>query len=292
MDVRTLRYCQAIARLGSFTKAAAALHVAQPALSVAIKGLENELGVALFVRQARRVSVTAEGAMLLQRAERIFEEIDTARSELQDAVGLRIGEVRVGMPPMYGLEYFPKLIADFHAAYSGLTMAVTSGSADEIARLLDAGEIDLAMLESRRIRRDWRHVAVGREEMVLCVAKNHTLAKRQSVSGRDLDKLPMVLFDRSFIQREILDKICQRAKAKPTVVLQSNSVPLIRQVVVSGLGAATLLRSLANAKPPLVALSFDPPQVLRFSLCWRGESYLSKANRAFIEFAQKFGLPK
>ena len=292
MDVRALRYSLAIARFGSFTRAAESLHVAQPALSVAIKKLEAELGVTLFVRKAHRVEPTAEGRILLARAERIFNEMDSAVHEISDAVELRSGVVRLGMPPMFGLEYFPSLIAQFHAAYPKISMTFVEGSADEVGGLLDAGAIDIAMIESRRVRPQWKQVQVGREEMVLCVAPGHPLARRKSIAGSELDGLPMALFNGTFIQREILDKLCKRGGAKPRVVLQSNSVPLIRRAVADGLGAATLLRSLAAGTPPLVAVSFEPKEILRFSLCWRDENYLSKANRALVDFAVKIGKTK
>jgi len=292
MDVRALRYSLAIAHFGSFTKAAESLHVAQPALSVSVKKLENELGVTLFARKAHRVEPTVEGRILLQRAERIFAEIDSAINEIADVVELRSGAIRVGMPPMYGLVYFPRLLAEFHAAYPGITMTVIEGSADEIGRQLDTGSIDLALLETRRVHAQWRQVLVGKEEMVLSVAPAHPLATRKSVPAQELDKLPMVLFSGSFIQRDIFDKLCKRAGAKPDVVLQSNSVALIRRAVADGIGAATLLRSLAESPPPLVAVSFEPREILRFSLCWRDDRYLSKANRAFVEFATKSGRPK
>ena len=292
MDVKALRYSLAIARFGSFTRAAESLHVAQPALSVAIRKLEDELGVTLFVRKAHRVEPTVEGKILLSRAERIFGEIDSAISEIADTVELRTGVVRLGMPPMFGLEYFPAVIAQFHSAYPGIALTIIEGSADEVGGLLDAGSIDLAMIESRRVRPQWRKVEVGREEMVLCVAPGHKLADRKSIPGSELDGLPMVLFNGSFIQRDILDKFCKRGGARPEVVLQSNSVGIIRQAAVDGLGAATLLRSLCAAPPPLVPISFEPKEILRFSLCWRDESYLSKANRALVDFATKMSQVK
>jgi DNA-binding transcriptional LysR family regulator len=292
MDLRALRYSLAIARFGSFTRAAESLHVAQPALSVAIKKLEGELGVTLFVRKAHRVEPTIEGRILLARAERIFTEMDSAIHEIADAVELRSGVVRLGMPPMFGLEYFPSVIAQFHAAYPTISMTVVEGSADEVGGLLDSGAIDIAMIESRRVRPQWKQVQVGREEMVLCVAPGHPLAKRKSIPGSDLDGLPMVLFNGTFIQREILDKLCKRGGSKPAVVLQSNSVGLIRRAVADGVGAATLLRSLAGGTPPLVAISFEPKEILRFSLCWRDENYLSKANRALVDFAVRMGKTK
>jgi DNA-binding transcriptional LysR family regulator len=290
MDVRALRYSLAIARFGSFTRAAEALHVAQPALSVAIKKLEEELGVTLFVRKAHRVQPTIEGSILLSRAERIFGEMNSAISEIADAVELRSGVVRLGMPPMFGLDYLSGLIAQFHQSYPRISLTVVEGSADEIGGMLDEGEIDVAMLEARRVRTQWQQVEVGRDEMVLCVPPAHRLASRKSVSGSELDGLPMVLFNDNFIQREILDKLCKRSAARPKVVLQSNSPTLIRRAAADGLGAATLLRSLARrGDPPLAAISFEPKEMLRFSLCWRDENYLSRASRALIDFALTMG---
>lgn len=285
MKIRTLEYCATVARLGNFSRAAEALHVAQPALSIAIKKLEEELGVTLFVRQARSVSPTPEGAMLLKRAERIFQELDSARREIDDAVELRSGEVKVGLPPIHGMSYFPQLMVAFHSSYPGVTLTMVQGSADETTTRLDKGVIDLALLESRRVRPGWRQVQVGEEEMVLCVRPDHPLAQRDRVSGRDLDGLDMAVFDGNFIQRQLLDKICERAGAKFQRVVQSNYVPLIRHAAVDGLGAATLLRSLVESEPGLVALSFDPPEILQFSLCWYSDRYLSRANQAFVGFA-------
>ena len=141
--------------------------------------------------------------------------MDSAINEIADAVELRSGVIRVGMPPMFGLEYFPNVIAQFHAAYPKISMTIVEGSADEVGGMLDAGAIDVAMIESRRARPQWRQVQVGKEEMVLCVAPSHRLASRKSIPGSELDGLPMVLFNGSFIQREILDKLCKRGGAKP-----------------------------------------------------------------------------
>jgi LysR family cyn operon transcriptional activator len=285
MDLRTLRYCEAVARLGSITRAAEVLHVAQPAISVAIRKLEEELGVTLFVRQPnRRVTPSAEGLILLKRVERLFQEVDSARRELADAIELRSGEVKVGFPPMYGLRYFPPLLAAFHAKYPGITVTAIEGSAGEVSGLLDVGEIDLALLESRRVRDGWEHVEVGEEEIVLCVRRDHALAAQTRVSGKDLDGLPMVMFDETFLQREVVDRRCQKSGAKVRVVLQSNYVPLVFQAASDGLGAATLIRSMVEADAQLVPLSFDPPETFRFNLCWLDNRYLSKANRAFVDF--------
>jgi LysR family transcriptional regulator, cyn operon transcriptional activator len=285
MDLRTLRYVATIARLRSFTRAAAELRVAQPALSVSIRKLEDELGVQLFARESRQVVPTTEGLMLLRRAERIFQEVDSAKRELEDAKNVRSGEVRLGFPPMYGLRSLPALLAEFHVAYPGVAVTAMAGSATEISNMLENGSIDLALLELRRIRPGWQRVLVGRDEMVLCVARTHPLAKRRRIKGKELDGLPMALLDSHFIQRQLLDAICGRAGARVQPTFKSNYVPLIRAAALNGMGAVTLVRSLADADDRLASISFEPRQILSFNLCWRDDRYLSRANLAFVEFA-------
>jgi LysR family cyn operon transcriptional activator len=290
MDLRTLRFCEATARLGSITRAAEELHTAQPAISVAIKKLEDELGVTLFTRSRnRRVTLTAEGEILLRRARRIFDEIDSAERELADAAQLRAGEVMLGLPPMYGLEVFPPLMTAFHAAHPGIVVSAIEGSAGDIKARLDVGELDLAILESRRVQKGWSHVPLGQAEVVLCVRRDHPLAGRASITGADLEALALIEFDASFLQRNVLDQRHRKAGVKPRTVMQSNYVPLIQRAVLDGLGAATLLRSMVDADDRLAALPFDPPEIFHFSLCWLDGRYLSKANRAFVDFVMALG---
>lgn len=288
MDIRVLRYCEAVARLGNITRAAAELHVAQPALSVAIKKLEEELGVTLFTRSRNRpVTPTPEGELLMRRAERLFQELESARTELADARGLRAGKVRVGLPPMYGLRFLPSLMKAFHAVYPGIEVTALQGSAGEIKVLLETGKVDLAILEGRRVEKGWAHEVIGQEEVVLCVRMDHPLAAKDHIGDQDLDDLPMVLFEDSFLQRNVLDQRCQKAGVKCRMVMQSNSAPIIYQAAVDGLGAATLLRSVVEADDRLAALSFNPTECFQFELCWLDENYLSLANQAFVDFVVK-----
>lgn len=286
IDIRVLRYCEAVARHASFTKAAKELRIAQPALSMAIKKLEEELGVTLFHRLTRKVVPSPETRLLLRRAERIFEEINLVRQELQAAADLRVGEVRIGMPPMFGQHFVPPVIAEFHAAFPSVIITAMEGSADEVRAMLDTGAIDLGILENRRVPAGWPSVEVGQEETVLCVSREHPYAGRKSVAAQDLADLPMVVFDSSFLQRSMLDQLCKTAGVQFRLVLQSNLVALIHHAVASGLGASTMLRSIVEQDSRLVALSFNPLEIFHFSLCWRQEHALSRANAMFVDVAR------
>jgi DNA-binding transcriptional LysR family regulator len=287
IDLKALRYCEAVARHGSFTKAAKELRIAQPALSIAIKKLEEELGVVLFSRQARRVVASPEAQLLLRRAARIFDEVTLAREELEAAAELRIGEIKIGMPPMYGQFYFPEIFKEFHKEFPSVVITAMEGSADSVRKLLDAGAIDIGMLESRRVPSGWQSVEVGRDETVLCVHTGHHLAGRKYVEAKDLDDLSMAVFDSTFLQRKVLEELCKSAGVRFRLALQSNYVPIIHEAVANGIGAATMLRSTVTGDPRIKPISFHPQLRFRFSLCWRHERSLTKACRTFIHFARE-----
>jgi len=287
IDLKALRYCEAVARHGSFTKAAEDLRIAQPALSIAIKKLETELGVVLFARQARHVVASPEAELLLRRAARIFDEVTLAKEEIQAAAELKIGEIKIGFPPMYGAIFLPKLFAEFHKAFPAVVITATEGSADNVRKLLDAGAIDIGILENRRVPGGWQSVEVGRDETVLCINTGHHLAGKRFVEPKDLDGLPMAVFDSTFLQRNVLEELCKAAGVKFRLVLQSNHVPTIHEAVADGIGAATMLRSTVSGDQRIEPISFRPQLRFKFSLCWRQEKSLTKACRTFIDFSRR-----
>jgi DNA-binding transcriptional LysR family regulator len=187
---------------------------------------------------------------------------------------------------MYGEVYFPNIFAEFHRAFPSVIITAMEGSAESIRKLLETGAIDIGMLESRRVPAGWHSVEVGRDETVLCVDAGHRLADRKSVDAKDLDDLPMAVFDSTFLQRNLLEDLCKSAGVKFRLVLQSNHVPTIYEAVANGIGAATMLRSTVSGDQRIKPVSFRPQLRFRFSLCWRYEKSLTKACRTFIDFTR------
>ena len=285
MDLRVLSFCEAVARTGSFTKAAEEMHVAQPALSMSIAKLEDELGTKLFFRLPRGAAPTPEGSLLLKRTARIFEEVASAKRELKDSSALGTGAVRIGFPPMYGLYYFPRLLMDFSRRHPGIEITAIEGSATAIQAQLDEGTLDLGMLESRRVDRKWESAFIGRDEMVMAVNAAHPLAGAKSLRPADLNGLAMIVLTPSFLQRQLLEEYCSARRVSYRRVMECNYVEMTIQAAVEGYGAATLLTSLVERVPGLRGISFDPRFDFGFELCWRKDRYLSKASRALVDFA-------
>ncbi|AHG39317.1 LysR family transcriptional regulator [Pseudomonas syringae CC1557] len=286
MNLKALRCCVEVARQGSFTNAAQSLHIAQPALSMAVSRMEEELGVTLFNRAGRKITVTAEGQSFLARVQVALLELDMARQELRDMTQLQSGEIRVGVPPMFGLNYIPEVLSAFRIQHPGIVMTVLEGSADDISQRLEDRKIDIALLESRRVQSSWDSVLLGTDEMVLCMNKDNPLALEPFLEARHLQDEPMVVFDETFLQRHLLDAFCDAGSANYRIALQSNFVSLVIKATVDGMGISTLLRSVQERVSSIVGVPFKPAQTMSFSLCWRANEYLSFANKRFVDFVQ------
>ncbi len=145
MELRQLTYFEAVARHASFTRAAAELRIAQPAVSAQIRRLESELGTALLQRTTRRVVLTEAGELVLHRTRRVLGELAEVRGDLADLADVLRGRVRVGATLVLGPIDLPAEFASFRARFPGVTLALRSGLVADLLRALDAGELDLVI---------------------------------------------------------------------------------------------------------------------------------------------------
>lgn len=283
MDLRQLRFFLEVADSGGFTKAAEKLHIAQSALSIAIKKLEDELEVQLFIRRDRKIALTAEGESLVMNARAIFRGVAKARQEIADLRGLLRGEVRVGLTPMLSSFFFPKIISSFKRRFPALQIAIAGDSAWNIQRKIEAGDIDLGLINGKVPEGlDSHHIL--REEVVACVHRFHPLAKNKKCPVRDLLAEPLVQFQKGYYLRELVDELAAKEGMVPAVMAESNMFSLVRSLVKEELGLAFLLKLAVNKDPDVATISCDPPLYLDFAIAWKKDTPLSPANRAFVNF--------
>lgn len=287
MDRKALRYFQQVVVHGGYTAAANALHVAQPAVSAAIHKLEDELDVALFSRRERQVALTDEGQRLLPYAERILSQFADAEHEMRELQQLQQGEVRIGIPSMMGSYYFPPLLMAFREHYPGLHLSVLEEGSWLLRQRLLAGELDLAVMVANRLPDDLQAVPLLETQMMVTLGQDHVLARQRSISLDDFFDQELVMFAPGYFHRKIVDQLAQQAGRKPNIVFTTNLVPLIKAIVRKGFGISTLLELAVSDDPELVCRPFSEQVRMKLSLVWRKEGYLSKANRAFIEFIQE-----
>ncbi len=292
MEIRQLRYAVAIAKRLNFTQAAEALAVAQPALSQQIAALERELGVRLFDRTNRRVSLTDAGRALVARAERILAELDAAAEEMTAYAGGLRGRVVVGTYQSFAEYMLPKLLGRFHKEHPGIEIALREGMADELlAGLLD-GTIDVFIghLHETRYADDPTLVdePLYEDELVLAVGGGHRLAGRSAVRFEELRDEAFVIFRPGSSITNRLNSLSRAAGFTPHVAFESVDSLTVRALVAEGLGVALFPRLLGNTPGPNVALlSIEPgPVIRRMSLVMRRASYGASAER-FIAFLRE-----
>ncbi|PLX90334.1 MAG: LysR family transcriptional regulator [Desulfuromonas sp.] len=284
MDSRQLKVFVEVVRQGSFTRAAEKLHIAQPAVSISIRKLEEELELVLLNRQEKRVSLTAEGETLLHHAERILDNFAAAEIEMAELRDLSHGEVRIGIPPMMSAYYFPRIIREFRDVYPNLKLSVSGEGTASIQRMISRGEIDMGVITGRNLLDGLESQHFLREEIVACVPLDHPLVAREAISLSEFLQQPLILFREGYYMRELMNELMADEALQPQVVFETNMFSLVRSLIKQKLGIATFLRMVVSGDEELAAVSFDPPLHLDLLIAWKKERNLSRANRAFIEF--------
>jgi len=219
MELYQLRYFLAAVDTGSFTKAAARVHVSQPTLSAGIKKLEESLAVQLFDRQARRCDLSQAGGRFLDRARTIVAECNRARAELDQTGGERA--LRIGCLPSVPGAKLSRLVADYAKAYADIDVEITEDTDARLNDRLNQNRIDVAITALDRTDADGNRTTLPlyRERMVLAMNTGHPLTTRQMIRIEDLDGLDYVLrshcphvraMSRQFTALGVRPRICAR----------------------------------------------------------------------------------
>ncbi len=284
MDLRKLEIFRAVAEHLSFARAAQSLYISQSAVSIAVRKLEEELGLRLFSRDRRSVRLTPEGRVLLRHAERLLYQARQARLELQEMEHLARGEVRIGIPAMLAAYHFPPFLASFRRRYPGLRLVIIDEGTRLIRRHLEEGRVDLGIIPLEEETEGLEAHPLLEEEMLLCTSADHPLGRRKWVTARELGDERLILYREGYFLREIVDRMFSEQGLEPGIGFETNLVQLMKGLVLSGQGVSVCLRCVLREERRLVGVPFRPAVGLPFGLAWRQDDYLSRANRAFADF--------
>jgi len=269
MELRHVRYFDAIAETLNFTRAAERLHVTQSTLSHQIKQMEDELGALLFDRSTRKIRLTESGEILRSYMTPALEQIDRGIQALHGEVEVLTGAIRLGTTPSFNTRMVPHCVSSFLQHYPGIQVTVQELSAAMIVSQLAAGQLDLAV-SYRPDGTDLWFEPLYNEELRLVVATSHPLAKRRRVRMVELHHVRMVLLHPQFQTRQLLDDCFEAAGAEPLVVVQFNSVApmieLIRQTGLAGIIGETAVSPSADLR--VVPLE-DPTPIRTPGMLWK-----------------------
>jgi DNA-binding transcriptional LysR family regulator len=283
MELRQLKYFQTVSHLGSVTRAAEKCHVAQPAISIAIQKLEEELGVQLFDRYQKRIVLTAVGHIFLRRVDDILERVNNSVKEMDDYRKLQRGAIRIGIPPMLGAFLFPYIFSRFQKDHPDIELSVIEEGTLTIKALLEHGELDVGIIMVSDISPSLETAPIIRSEICVCLHQNHPLSSLSKIPFEKLSGQQFILLKEDTYARQLVLEECARCDFTPSIAFSSNQIETALRLVEQEVGITFLLGPLASKNLSIVSRPLQNPLYVQAGLAWSKKRYLSSATQAFID---------
>ena len=270
MEIRQLRYFLDIAETEHLTHSAENLFVTQSTLSHGLRQLEQELGVSLFDRLGRGLRLSQAGVEFRGYASRTLREIEAGRMALAGLGELQSGKLTIGVFPTFLNTVVPATVAAFSQAHPMLNIEVKDLRAGPIEDLLVRGDLDMGIAFHPAKHAEIEVEPLFDERMVLVVGKKHPLAKRHTISLRQLAGVPLALLPRSFATRGLIDISLREAGVDPIVPIQMESVEALLGVCRLGNMASIVPDRAARQAPDLKTIALTHPAIIRHAgILWR-----------------------
>ena len=287
MELRQLEYFQMASRLRNITRAAKRLRVSQPNITVAIKKLEAELGIQLFDRSQKQLSLTPEGSVFLSRVDAALRCLNDALIEVNDFKQLQKGVIKIGIPPMMGAILFPKIFSGFQTLHPGLDVMLFEEGSISIREMLDQDELDFGIIITSNASSSLNILPMTRSQLVVCVPASSELAKKDKISNTDIAKSSLIVMKEGSYLRQIVQDRLRSINVSPNIVLESGQITTIKGLVAHNVGIAFLLDFIADDSSGICSKPLEDPIFVDIGLAWKKERYVSKAAQAFINFCKK-----
>ena len=286
MELHQLRYLVAVAEEGSFTRAAAREHVAQPAVSTAVRQLERELGIELLERGPRGARPTEAGRAVLAHAQTALAAVTQARHVADELTGLLRGRVVVGMVVGCTSIVLAELVADFARRHPAIDVSLVEGSSAALLDDLRDGTLDLAWVGRAAPPPQGIETAVlYEEEQVAVIAADRAAGEPGALTVAELAARRLIALPRGTGGRTALDEACARAGVTADVAFEATGLDMVLRLAAQGLGTGLVPASVAAAFDGVRALPLQSPVRSRIEVAWRAGGPPSPAGQALLTVA-------
>ncbi|WP_223487171.1 LysR family transcriptional regulator [Pseudomonas sp. A-RE-19] len=264
-DLNDLQAFRAVVEQGSFRKAADTVRISQPALSRRIEKLEDALGVKLFERTTRRVSLTQAGRGFLPSVERLLDDLDVALLGISEVASSRLGHVTVACVPSAAYYFMPRVIAHYHRQFPRIKVKVLDSSAHEVLSAVVNGEADFGLSFMGALEVEVEFEQLVQEGYVVACRRDHPLAGRSSVTWDEFYQQDYISLDKTSGNRFLLDQALAGVVPKRPSICETRHVTTMIGLVEAGLGVAAvpLMAMPAADHPILTRVPLTDPQVMR-----------------------------
>jgi DNA-binding transcriptional LysR family regulator len=260
--VPRLAYFAGVARNEHVTRAAQEMRVPQSTLSRAVARLEEDLGVNLFARRGRTVSLTPAGRTFLASVERALTDLERAAEEVRADADAAVGKVAFGFLHTMGAETVPGLIQAFRADHPGIRFSLVQNYGEAMLEGLRRGELDLCLTSPVPDAPDLVARRLDEQKLRLVVPADHRLASRRRIRLSEAAEETFVTLEAGYGLRRITDDLCAQAGFRPRVAFEGEEAETLRGLVAAGLGVA-LLPPPAFPRPGVAELAVTAPRAVR-----------------------------
>lgn len=286
MEIRQLEYFLTVTQAGSFTRAAERLYVSQPAITNAVRSLEEELGIQLFDRSQKQAMLTAEGRIFAAHVEQVMHGISNTLEEIRAIKDLAGGVLKIGLTGLGGLGPCPIFLKKFHDSYPNVRLEITEGDSSFLQGQLMDDKLELAfMLRPPQSREAGAFdlTELPPQELMVCASRQHRFRRKNSLSLGDLAEEKLIAYGDSFY----LD-LLQKAGSQPPL-LTSRHINTLLSLIAEGTCLAILPESLASRYDEAILIPIEPPLFITPVAAIKSGRHLSHAAEAMLAIIQGGG---
>lgn len=288
MRLSQIRYFLEVCRCNNITKAAKNLYVSQPSVTVAIKDLEEELGINLFNRIKQRIFLTEEGKFFYEESLKIVSKLDNLLEVVKD-MGEKKNNVKIGVPPMIGSFLFPNIFVGFRESFPEINLEIYEYGTMESRELLLKEELDLVITTGERFKpNEINFYTILKTSYGFYVGKENHLSKKEKISFKDIKDEPLILFNKGFyINRIVMKEFDKLGVKSPNIILETGQVETLKKFISKGIAAGFLTKDCVEDFDNLIELPFDTPMPITIGLEWKKDQYLRSDVANFIKYINK-----
>ena len=282
MDIQALKTFLAVAKSGSFSRAAQALHLTQPAVSKRIALLEQQLEVKLIDRLGRKIALTEAGDLLIKKAHTILNELEDTRRSLKNLTGNITGTLSLGISHHLGLHRLPSVLQEFSAFHPEVHLDIKFLDSEVAYQAVVRGEIELGVITlSTDSMHHIKAQPVWKDTLNFVCAQSHPLASTRHVDLESLARYGCILPDLTTFTAKITAELFRQHRLPLTISMCTNYLETIRMMVSIGLGWSLLPATLST--PPLTVLDVPGISLHRnLGAIYHQDRTLSNSARAFL----------
>lgn len=291
MDTRRLEAFTKVVDLGSVTRAASVLNIAQPALSQQIISLETEFSAKLLNRSTRGVTPTDAGKVLYRYAKTILRQVEEARSSVLEQKGLMVGSVSVGLAPWSSVSLLGSdLISQIRLHHPGIRLQICDSFMIRLSEMVLNGQLDMALLYGENPARGLSYIPVGEEQFIVAAPPGVLPRSEDVVENSVLAEMPLVMPVKQSFARLMVERACESVNKAPDITVEVHSARNLIAALEAGSGVTVLPIEVAETFARITPLEIRPlakEMRMPISLCIPDSEGLSDAAYAVYQLLEK-----